>query len=135
MVKYASGLLYWFSIKITIRAFLVTYQLRVGEELLLHNGAKFERVFHTTHFFVTNFFVISRCKDTNLFLFGKTIFRDKSFERFSQCWRDASKLLCIWRCNNSLDGNSVISILLRCYEKSHLPEVIYRSFLNIICCS
>ena len=46
----------------------------IGEELLLHDGAEFERVFHTTHFFVTNFFVISRCKDTNLFLFGKTFF-------------------------------------------------------------
>lgn len=105
----------------------------IKSQLLLHYGAEFERVFHTTHFFVTNFFVISRCKDTNLFLFGKTFFRGKSFERFSQCWRAASKLLRIWRCNSSLDGNSVISILVRCYEKSHLSEVIYRSFLIIIC--
>jgi hypothetical protein len=28
------------------------------------NDAVFERVFQTTHFFVTNFFVISRCKET-----------------------------------------------------------------------
>lgn len=26
------------------------------------DGAEFERVFHITHFFVTNFFVVSRCK-------------------------------------------------------------------------
>ena len=31
------------------------------------DDAVFERVFHTTHFFVTNFFVISRCKETNVF--------------------------------------------------------------------
>ena len=112
-------------------------QLLDGEYQVLvvtpDDGAKFERFFHTTHFFVTNFFVISRCKGTILFLFGKTIFRGKSIERFSQCRRDASKLLRIWRCNSSLDGNLVISILVRCYEKSHLPDVIYRSLLNIIC--
>ncbi len=77
--------------------------------------------------------IFSRCKDTNLFLFIKTIFSGQPSVRFSQCWRAASKLLRIWRCNSSLDGNSVISILVRCYEKSHLPEVIYRSLLNIIC--
>ena len=77
--------------------------------------------------------IFSRCKDTNLFLFIKTIFSGQPSVRFSQCRRDASKLLRIWRCNSSLDGNSVISILVRCYEKSHLPEVIYRSLLNIIC--
>jgi hypothetical protein len=36
----------------------------IKSQLLLHDGAEFERVFHTTHFFVTNFFVISRCKDS-----------------------------------------------------------------------
>lgn len=46
----------------------------IKSQLLLLDGAEFERVFHTTHFFVTNFFVITRCKGTILFLFGKTFF-------------------------------------------------------------
>ena len=46
--------------------------------------------------------IFSRCKDTNLFLFIKTIFSGQPSVRFSQCWRAASKLLRIWRCNSYL---------------------------------
>ena len=71
--------------------------------------------------------LISRCKNTNLFLFGRIFFIGQSSRRFSQRWRAASRPLCSWRCSSSLEGSSVI------YCATLMPDL--SSCSNSICSS
>ncbi len=95
-----------------------------ADSIVFHRKNPVGNYYYTHKHLCQYSFLFLRCKDTNLFLFGKIIFSGQSFGRFSQRWRAASRPLCSWRCSSSLEGNSVISID-SCKHKLH--QALYKS--------